>query len=136
MSDTDDFLEHYGIPGMRWGVRKSTSSGSSGTAKKRRSSDQVKKDDRKAAMTKRRTLSDKELDSRISRLEKERKLKSLTEDDISPGKTAVKNLIKNAGTKTASAVAAGAMLYAVKAAVTKSFNIQDAVGYITPKPKR
>ena len=75
MSDTDDFLEHYGIPGMRWGVRKSTSSGSSGTAKKRRSSDQVKKDDRKAAMTKRRTLSDKELDSRISRLERKENLK-------------------------------------------------------------
>lgn len=39
MSKVDEFLEHYGIPGMKWGVRKqskySKSSGKSGGSKSR-----------------------------------------------------------------------------------------------------
>lgn len=37
--DVADFLAHYGVPGMKWGVRKSRDSGSGGGGRKKSSGD-------------------------------------------------------------------------------------------------
>lgn len=61
MNLTDEFLEHYGIPGMKWGVRKDRRSGR-----------------RKSATEEASTLTDKELRKRVSRLEMEKRYVELT----------------------------------------------------------
>ena len=130
-------LEHFGVPGMKWGVRKFGSSGSSGSSstKKRRTSDQVIRADRAKAVKNVRRLSDKDLDARISRIEKEKKLRTLTAEDIQPGRTIAKTLLKNAGTKVAATVLAGSVMYGIKATMTKKFDAAEAVKYLVPVPK-
>lgn len=108
----EEYLEHYGVKGMRWGVRHDRKRSSSSGRKK-----QVKdiKKKAKTASKYRSTLSDAELDRRVSRLEREKKLRTLTESEVSPGKTAAKKLLSKYGAQVASvfvgAIAGGAATY-------------------------
>lgn len=77
---SDDFFEHYGIKGMRWGVRKD--SGSSG---------------RKSGVSK---LSNEELKSRVQRLNLEKQYSSLTRQNagsLEKGARAVQGILQSAG---------------------------------------
>jgi hypothetical protein len=116
-----DTLQHFGIIGMKWGRRRGESdiSGSSGKIK---SPEAQEKANRRSDVKNRRQLSDKDLLEKIGRLEKEKKLRELTDAEINPGKTATLDIMKSAGTKVATTVLAGAALYGVQAALTKSFN--------------
>ena len=85
---SDNFLEHYGIKGMKWGVRKRSSSSS------RSSADSVAK---KAAK-----LSDVELRARVNRLNMEKQyVKLIAEKNQKPptaidrGAKYVGNIVKN-----------------------------------------
>ena len=88
-----DELMHYGVKGMKWGIRKGKVSDRvthlAQKAKKLPSKAKSAyyrnptKRDRAEASARRRTMSDAELDRRIKRLEKEKKLKQLTQEDIS-----------------------------------------------------
>ena len=144
----NDELYHHGILGQRWGIRRYQHSDGSYTnlGKKRRrigssSSERSAKNDARAAVRNRRTMSDEELDARIKRLEKEKKLKELTEDDIAPGKKFVKSVMRDSGKKVATTVVTGAALYAVKAALNKKadpkwkVDLSDLAGYVSTKPK-
>ena len=117
-----DSLKHYGKKGMKWGVTKG----------KRTSV----RSERKATSKKRRGLSDAELKKRVERLQSEKKLKDLTDADIAPGRSAVKRILSSSGEKAAKTIVSGAILLAVKTAVTKEFNPKDAAGYVAPKPKK
>ena len=57
----------------------------------------------------------------VKRLEQEKKLKSLLDEDLRPGRTAAKKLLSNAGTKVAGTVLAGAGVWAVKTALEGGF---------------
>jgi hypothetical protein len=106
----EEFLAHYGTKGMRWGVRT------------KRSGVEIKEiGRRKKAAQKRRTLSEADLDSIIGRLQKEKKLKELVSQDVSPGKTAAKAILSDTGQKVVRTVAAGSALYIVKKVVDKKF---------------
>lgn len=107
-----DELMHYGVKGMKWGVRKDPRKGIVKTAKKgmRKARnayyvDPVKRE-RSNAVARRRTMSDKELNERIKRLEQEKKLKQLTAENISPGRQALKRF--GNATLGAAGTAAGA----------------------------
>lgn len=109
---------------MKWGVRRA----------RRKETKQIKKD-RKNASKYRRSLSDKELNDRISRLEKEKRLKQLTNEDLKPGRSEVSRILGQTGKKVLGTVATGIALYGIKFAITGQFNPQDAAGYVAPKPK-
>lgn len=120
---TDNFLAHYGVKGMKWGVRR----GVIKSGKERTNREEKVRASRKTSRTRRQTLSDKNLDQLVKRLEQEKKLKSLLDEDLSPGRTATKKLLANVGTKVAGTVLAGAGVWAIKSALDGSFKDGSAV---------
>lgn len=139
----EEIIYHHGIKGMKWGVRRyQNEDGSLTPAGKKRyaedaeDADSEVKESRKQDVKNRRTLSDSELEEKIKRLKMERELKSLTEEDISPGKKATKEILSSAGKKVLSAAAAGALAYGVKVAMTKRFNPVEAAAYIAANPNK
>ena len=127
-------LMHYGVKGMRWGVRRDLKK-SSGKRSKQLSANDRKKNDMKKAAKDRRLLSDAELKKRIERLKMEQQLAELTEKNTNPGKAYVKEVLATSGRKVATTLATGATLYAVKAYMTGDFDIKELASYMTPKPK-
>ena len=125
-------LLHYGVLGMKWGKRRTKAQLERARQK---AEDKAVKKARKQDVKNRRLLSDKELQDKINRIEKERKLKELTAEDVAPGKKAVSDILASSGKKAATTIATGAILYGVKAAMTKKFDVSDAASYMTPKPK-
>ena len=138
----DNELYHHGIKGQKWGVRRFQNKDGSLTlaGKNRRgnaaSPNDKEKINRKNALKKRRTMPISDLKSRIDRLKLERELKNLTEEDLSPGRKAVKDILTSAGTKVLTTAVAGAAAYAVKAAMTKHFDIKEAASYIAANPNK
>ena len=129
-------LYHYGIKGMRWGVRRYQNPDGSRTAlgKKRESSPDTKeKKARKADVKNRRTMSDVDLKKRIERMKLEKEYKTLVDEDTAPGKKYVFEILSAVGKKTLTIAAAGALAYGVKAAMTKKFDIAQ---YIAANPNK
>lgn len=126
---TDEFLAHYGIRGMKWGVKK----GIVNPRNQRTNRENQTRSDRKDALKRRQVLKDKDLDSLVKRLEQEKKLKTLLDDDLAPGRTASKKLLANVGTKVIGTVVAGASVWAVKTALEGGFkksNLLNDIGKI------
>lgn len=117
-----DYLAHYGVLGMKWGVRKDGKPQgfqygkarvrirSKKTEIKNRAKTNL---DRTHANRNRSQLSDAELERRINRLKKEKELRQLTESEVKPGRTFVKDFIKDNGRKIAGSIAVGAGTYFV-----------------------
>ena len=126
MYDTD-ILAHYGIKGMKWGIRRTPEQlararGVLSSAKKKitsgvdvatgRSSEERKERNRRAKVRKNvRTTSDEDLRKEVNRLELEKKYKRLYDEDLRPGRTAVKNFLKNAGNRVLGSAAVGTLSY-------------------------
>lgn len=130
------YLEHHGIKGMKWGVRRSETQLARARGSSKQSADEQEKANRKTAVKNRRTMSDADLKKRIERLKMEREFKNLTEEDLAPGRKCVSEILASSGKKVATAAAAGAMSYAIKVAMTKEFNIKEAAGYIASNPNK
>lgn len=132
-------LYHYGVKGMKWGVRRYQNRDGRLTAagqkqKSASDADSKEKSDRKTALKNRRTMSDAELQNRIKRLKMEQEYKNLSEQDISQGRKMVSDIMTDAGKKVLTAAAAGTMAYMVNYAMTKEFNAKKAAEYIAPNP--
>ncbi len=134
-------LYHHGVKGMKWGVRRyqnkdGTRIGPKKRSPRKQSADYKAKVSRKNDLKNRRNLSYDDLERKIKRLKMEQEFKRLTKEDLSPGRKFVSDVISSAGKKTLSMAAAGAMAYAVKAAMTGEFNVKDAASYIASNPNK
>lgn len=119
----DTSITHSGVKGMKWGVRRA-----------RPAKEQAVRDKRKQLSNNRRIISSKDLDATIERIQKEKKLKELVANDLSPGKKVAGMIISDTGQKVARTVLAGASLYAIKTVLDKK--MKGSSSYIVPKPKR
>lgn len=118
----EDFLEHYGVKGMKWGVRRTQQQLARASSNRKAARDPntpegAERARRKAALQARRTLDQGELDALVKRLETEKKLKSLVEDDLSAGKKATKMILSDTGKQVARQVVAGVAVAAVSVAI-------------------
>lgn len=95
-SNIEEFIAHAGVIGMKWGVRND---GSGNTSVRR---------DRAKMHKNRRILSDQELKRAVNRMQMEKKLKGLVEEDLVPGKLAARDFLSKAGVSAAAAVAGAA----------------------------
>ena len=130
MTDNGNALKHYGVLGMKWGVRRTPAQlghtgGNKGKSKKAASVDEKKRADMKTASKNRRSLSIEEIQKRIERIKLERQLKDLTDEELAPGRKFVKDIMSQSGKKALATIATGAMLYGAKAAVSKQFNAKE-----------
>ena len=107
-------LYHYGVLGMKWGVRKDRGGGVSKTGRRGRP---IKErppahDDYKKAHSKKsvREMSDAELRSRINRLDMERRYQELNPSTKNRGRKYVNSIIKT-GTTIATATGTALTIY-------------------------
>lgn len=111
MKSDNNYLEHHGIKGMKWGVRRTKAQlgykigfrkkkKKSGESKDNNSSKPNKKTIGKKVTNKKKSksvkdMSDEELRARINRLEMEKRYRDLAPKDISKGKKFTSRVINN-----------------------------------------
>ena len=95
-------LYHYGVLGMKWGVRKSRGGGASKTGRRGKTTKErpPAHEDYKKAHSKKsvREMSDAELRSRINRLDMERRYQELNPSTKNRGRKYVNSIIKTGTT--------------------------------------
>jgi hypothetical protein len=108
LEEAENFLAHYGKKGMRWGVRKG------------RSSDRPAGERARVKYTKAgHKLTDEQLQTRIKRLEMEKKYNDLRNPN-KRGKKFVDNVLVGSGNEVAKKLLSNAALLAVRTSLEKS----------------
>lgn len=105
----DNELMHFGVKGMKWGVRRNLKS--STTTKKPKQRIEPHEDYKKAHYRKNvKTMSDVELRSRINRLDMEKRYSQLSTENTSKGKQYFNKIMK-AGTTVATLTTTALTVY-------------------------
>ena len=98
----DNTLQHHGIKGQKWGVRRcQNKDGTLTNAGRRRN--KYSSDDYRSAHERKsvRRMSDQELRQRINRLQMEKQYRQLSKKDISPGEKFVKDVLRESSKEVA-----------------------------------
>jgi hypothetical protein len=105
----DEVLEHHGVKGMRWGVRKDK--------KGRSSSTQMTKYKKPPSK-----LSDAELARRIKRLETEKRYNDLNSEKKNKGKKFASDILVNSGKQSLAKLVSGVLSIGLAAALAKKLS--------------
>lgn len=140
-----DQLYHHGIPGMKWGVRRSRPSVQTGSSSQKSSPTSIEKpkvpkadDFLESRVFKSKAvagLSTAELKKLNERLNLEKQYKDLTKEERQKGKSFLSEALSSGLKQTATTVVAAGSLYAVKKAIEKTLG-SDAASEIFPKDKK
>lgn len=97
----EDFLYHHGVKGMHWGIRNKRSAAKTKNRKRislfKKKTSRTNKSKKKAAKkTRVEDMTDLQLDKAISRKQKEKLYRELSQPQISAGKKIAKEVLTNA----------------------------------------
>lgn len=107
----DTTLKHYGVLGMKWGVKRGNKLAVGSKISKKGGTDNAHEDYKKAHDSKNaKTMSDKELRERLNRLQMEQQYSKLKSSDINRGKQYLDKIVK-AGTTVATVTTTGLTIY-------------------------
>lgn len=105
----NNMLMHYGILGMKWGIRRTPEQ--LARARGRSTTDESHEDYKKAHTSKSiKSMSDAELRNRLNRLQMERQYSQLSSSNVSKGREYVQKIIK-AGTTVATVTTTALTIY-------------------------
>ena len=129
----NDELYHHGILGMHWGVRRYQNPDGSLTdaGKRRYDKEQIRESNRQRKWNARNTsqLSDEELTQQILRLQREKQLKDLTSQVVSPGKKHARDLLERYGDQAIGAIVTAGITAGVTSRVNKKLKPKEKSAY-------
>ena len=150
-------LMHYGVLGMKWGIRRYQNPDGTLTAagKKRYGSVEnlergmtIKQANKQARLDRislyknRRSVDIDTINKEIERYKKEKELKSITDEDLNPGKKFVQDLLSSSFAKVASVAAVGTMAYLANYGLNRlgdpdfKIDYKKLAEYVAPNPNK
>jgi hypothetical protein len=118
----EEFLQHFGVLGMHWGVHRS-SKGNASSGSKKTKEDSYSEDYKKKVSLKKKKpsqMTNAELKTLNERLQLEKQYKDLTRSETTAGKKFVADILSNAAKQTASTYVAKYMGKGVEKIIKKT----------------